>query len=252
MKGYKKSKLSRYVFAALTVGMFSMVPVAYALPTGGTSTTATITNASATQMNITGSKSNNVINWQSFSIANGETVAFNDTNNYLNLVRGTSKSEINGALTGGGTIYLINPNGILFGSTAQVNVGNLVASTRAIDDVDAEGFAVVGANPLDTAATAAAGDIINLGKLQTTSLVLEGNNITIQNAADITSNGSTPLTSAVTAKAAGNITVGHKVTETTTRSFTINGTATDRTVHDYKNATVASSEYTGKKAGRYY
>jgi len=32
MKGCKKSKLSRYVLAALTVGMFSMVPVAYALP----------------------------------------------------------------------------------------------------------------------------------------------------------------------------------------------------------------------------
>ena len=248
MKGCKKSKLSRYVLAALTVGMFSMVPVAYALPvaiTDGSYTNvggANISTNSVTEtMGISSGSSHNVMNWKTFSIANGEKVQF-DTNNYLNLVRGASKSEINGALTGGGTIYLINPNGILFGSTAQVNVGNLVASTRAIDKVDQSVFSG-GGNPLATAATTAAGDIINLGKLQTTSLVLEGNNITIQNAADITSNGSTPLTSAVTAKAAGIITVGHAVAETTTRSFTIGGTATDKTVHDYKNATVAASGY---------
>jgi len=230
-----------------------MVPVAYALPvqdTTHTNTSGTGISTVASQMNITGSAANNVMNWQTFSIANGETVQF-DAKNYLNLVRGTFKSEINGALNGTGNIYLINPNGILFGSTAQVNVGNLVASTRAIDSVDADSFATSGANPLATAATAAAGDIVNLGKLQTASLMLEGNNITIQNAADITSDGSTPLTSAVTAKAAGIITVGHKVTETTTRSFTINGTATDKTVHDYANATgMQASGYTASKSRR--
>jgi len=250
MKGYKRNRLSRYVLAALTVGMFSLVPVAYALPvadTGYTNTSGSAINTSvANQLGITSTVANNVMNWKTFSIANGEKVQF-DTNNYLNLVRGASKSEIDGTLSGGGNIYLINPNGILFGSTAQVNVGNLVASTRAITDADQQTF-LDGGNPITTnTASSAAGDIINLGKLQTTKLVLEGNNITIQNAADITSDGSAPLTSAVTAKAAGIITVGHKVTETTTRSFTINGTATDKPVHDYKNATVANSGYTGKK-----
>ena len=146
MKGCKKSKLSRYVLAALTVGMFSMVPVAYALPvaiTDGSYTNvggANISTNSVTKtMGISSGSSHNVMNWKTFSIANGEKVQF-DTNNYLNLVRGASKSEINGALTGGGTIYLINPNGILFGSTAQVNVGNLVASTRAITDADQTTF----------------------------------------------------------------------------------------------------------------
>ena len=250
MKGYKRNRLSRYVLAALTVGMFSLVPVAYALPvadTGYTNTSGSAINTSvANQLGITSTVANNVMNWKTFSIANGEKVQF-DTNNYLNLVRGASKSEIDGTLSGGGNIYLINPNGILFGTNARVNVGNLVASTRAITDADQTTF-LDGGNPITTnTASSAAGDIINLGKLQTTKLVLEGNNITIQNAADITSDGSAPLTSAVTAKAAGIITVGHKVTETTTRSFTINGTATDKPVHDYKNATVANSGYTGKK-----
>jgi|GEM_PF-161922 len=253
MKKGQKSQLTRYILATLTVGMFGIVPVAQALPvqdTGHTNTTGSAINTSvANKMGITSTASNNVMNWKTFSIANGEKIQF-DTNNYLNLVRGTSKSEINGVLTGGGNIYLINPNGILFGSTAQVNVGNLVASTRAITDADQTTF-LAGNNPITTnTATAAAGDIINLGKLQTANLVLEGNNITIQNAADITSDGTTALTSMVTAKAAGNITVGHQVTVTTTRSFNIDdktGKSKDITVPDYKNATAAASGYTTSK-----
>jgi len=63
MKNYKKNRLSRCVMAALTMGLFSLAPAAYALPTGGTSTSATITtNTSATQMDIAGTKTNNVIN----------------------------------------------------------------------------------------------------------------------------------------------------------------------------------------------
>ena len=104
MKNYKSNRLSRYVLVGLTMGMFSLVPVAYALPTGGISTSATITtntSTSAIKMDIVGTQTNNIINWQSFSIANGEKVGF-DAKNYLNLVRGAAKSEINGVLTGTG------------------------------------------------------------------------------------------------------------------------------------------------------
>ena len=248
MKNTRQTRLAQYILAALAAGMLSITPVAWALPvqgdTGHTNTTGTSFTTTGSTMDIRGEKANNVMNWQSFSIANGEKVQF-DGNNYLNLVRGTSQSEINGALTGGGTIYLINPNGILFGATAQVNVGNLVASTRAISEDGADKFAASGTNPLASSASAAAGDIVNLGKLQTASVTLEGNNITIRNAADIT-DGTTVLTGEVTVKAAGTIAVGHAVTETTTRSFTINGTAVDKTVHDYAkaNANISSGNTT--------
>ena len=67
MKDCKKNRLSRYVVAALTVGMFSMVPVAYALPvqdTTHTNTSGTGISTVASQMNITGSAANNVMNWR--------------------------------------------------------------------------------------------------------------------------------------------------------------------------------------------
>lgn len=247
MKSYKRETLSRYILATLTMGLFSIAPLAYALPvqdTGHANTPGSSINASvANQLGITSTKTNNVMNWKSFSIANGESVAF-DTNNYLNLVRGASKSEINGVLSGGGSIYLINPNGILFGSNASVNVGNLVASTRAISDVNSSDFENNGTNPLATAATAAAGDIVNMGKLQTASVVLEGNNITIQNAADIIGKDETPLTGAVTVKAAGNITVGHSLGKNTIERI-FNDTS--QQVHNYATDTYLGSGYITSK-----
>ena len=114
-------------------------------------------------------------------------------------------------------------------------MGNLVASTRTITDADQATF-LGGGNPIAAnTASAAIGDIVNLGKLQTASVLLEGNNITIQNAADITGDGTTALTSTVIAKVAGDITVGHALGNENriTRSFVINGTVTDKKLHNY-------------------
>ena len=205
----KYQRLSRNILLTLSLGMFSLIPSALALPSQGSydnSSTAAITTADST-MSITGKSTNNVLNWQSFSIAKGETVAF-DSNNYLNLVNDSTKSTIYGTLTGGGTIYLVNPNGILFGSTAQVNVGHLVASTRPISEVDSTDFTSSGTNPLSSTASSAAGDIINQGSLQANSVTLEGNDIVLTNTANITSDGSTPLT-AVSIKASGAIDIGY-------------------------------------------
>jgi filamentous hemagglutinin family protein len=77
------------------------------------------------------------IHWRSFGIAADETVQFKQPSASaiaLNRVIGNDPSQIFGRLTANGRVYLINPNGILFGSGAQVNVGGLVASTLDIDD----------------------------------------------------------------------------------------------------------------------
>lgn len=174
--------LTKKVFLALALSVFSLVPVAYALPTEGTSATATIATKGTT-MNIGSSTANNVVNWQTYNVAQGETVAY-DTHNYLNLVNGGDTSKIYGSITGGGNIYLVNPSGVLFGSTATVNVGSLTVSTRPINQADASGFGNSGANPLGTPAKSAPGDITNIGTLKANSIALEGNNIILKNVAN--------------------------------------------------------------------
>ena len=77
------------------------------------------------------------LNWQSFNIDAGETVNFiqpGASSIAVNRVLGNSASEIFGNLNANGQVWLINPNGVLFGKNAQVDVGGIVASTLDTSD----------------------------------------------------------------------------------------------------------------------
>ena len=81
------------------------------------------------------------INWKSFGIAAGESVRFvqpSRSSVALNRVLGSDASQIMGQLSANGQVFLINPNGILFGPGASVAVGGLVASTLGLSDADAQ------------------------------------------------------------------------------------------------------------------
>ena len=113
---------------------------AAALPQGGVVTSGSA-NVTATPGNMTivqGSQSA-VLNWQSFGIGAGESVQFVQPGAgavALNRVVGSDPSAILGKLSANGKVFLVNPNGILFGQGASVNVGGLVASTLGISDSD--------------------------------------------------------------------------------------------------------------------
>ena len=80
-----------------------------------------------------------VINWASFDIAAGQSVRFvqpSATAVALNRVVGNAASTIQGSLSANGRVFLVNPNGVIFGAGAQVEVGGLVASTLAMRDAD--------------------------------------------------------------------------------------------------------------------
>ncbi|WP_443699985.1 two-partner secretion domain-containing protein [Pseudomonas sp.] len=82
---------------------------------------------------------NAIINWSSFSIAQGELVRFqqqSSSSSVLNRITGQDPSVILGTLQSNGRVYLINPNGIVFGGGSQINVGGLVASSLAISNAD--------------------------------------------------------------------------------------------------------------------
>jgi filamentous hemagglutinin family protein len=90
-------------------------------------------------MRITQTTPQVAINWQSFGIAAGQSVQFVQPGRQaiaLNRVTGADPSAILGQLSANGQVFLVNPNGILFGAGASVNVGGLVASTLNISDGD--------------------------------------------------------------------------------------------------------------------
>ena len=80
-----------------------------------------------------------IINWQSFNVGAGEVTRFiqqSADSAVLNRVLGQDPTKILGALQSNGKVFLINPNGILFGQGARVDVNGLVASTLNISDAD--------------------------------------------------------------------------------------------------------------------
>ncbi|MBJ7417366.1 MAG: filamentous hemagglutinin N-terminal domain-containing protein, partial [Niveispirillum sp.] len=106
-----------------------------------------------------------IIDWRGFDIAAGETTRFIQPGSgsiALNRVGGTTASTINGSLTGNGRIFLINPNGILFGAGSSVDVGALVATTA---DIANDRF-LAGDYRFDRASTVADASIANSGTIK--------------------------------------------------------------------------------------
>lgn len=131
----RPSHAVKLLSACLMLGFGS---VALALPTDGVvaAGSATISSTGATTT-INQSTANAVINWQSFGIAAGQTVQFvqpGSTSVALNRVLGADASSILGNLSANGKVFLLNPNGVLFGAGSQVNVGGLVATTMSLSD----------------------------------------------------------------------------------------------------------------------
>ncbi|MDD5286763.1 MAG: filamentous hemagglutinin N-terminal domain-containing protein, partial [Desulfuromonadaceae bacterium] len=105
-----------------------------------------------------------IINWQSFSIGQNESARFiqpSAASAVLNRITGGDPSKILGVLQSNGKVLLINPNGILFGQNARVDVGGLIASTLNITNQD---FL---AGRYNFRAGAAAGKIENQGTITT-------------------------------------------------------------------------------------
>lgn len=106
---------------------------------GGALVNATVGTPSGSTLNITQTTSGSnraLIEWSSFSIGSQARVNISQPNAQSLLVNrvvggpnGASASEIHGALSANGRVMLVNPAGVMFGPSAQVNVGSLVASS---------------------------------------------------------------------------------------------------------------------------
>lgn len=138
----------------------------YANPTGQQVVSGQVSfNRNGNLLTITNSP-NSIINWQDFSIANNEVTRFVQQNSdswVLNRILGQDPTRIFGALQSNGKVFLINPNGVLFGSGSTINTAGLVASSLNISDNDFQN------GKFNFSGSSTAGSVINQGSITTPS-----------------------------------------------------------------------------------
>ena len=141
----KPSSRSKPLAAALTSALLLHSPYLRAtdpnaLPTGGQVVAGQANiSQSGTAMTIQQSTDKAILNWNSFSVGSNASVAFlqpSSSSITLNRVIGSDPSAIYGSLTANGQVFLINPNGVLFGQGARIDVAGLVASTLNLRNDD--------------------------------------------------------------------------------------------------------------------
>jgi filamentous hemagglutinin family protein len=142
-KGRQKSRSGKAATAAaalLVVGLANAQLSSTALPQGPqlSAGQASVSTAGAV-MNIQQSTAKAALNWQSFNIGSQATVNITQpgaSSVLLNRVTGADPSQILGSLQANGQVFLVNPQGVMFGRNSRVNVGALVASSMDISDAD--------------------------------------------------------------------------------------------------------------------
>ena len=153
---------------ALAVTMIFMLHVAVfpvfaleadALPTGGEVVSGSGDIAvSGTEMTIHQNTDYLKAQWDSFDIGSNAGVTFlqpGSSSLAVNQISNQSPSQIFGSLTANGQVYLINSAGIIFGESAQVDTGGLVASSLDLN-----------ADTLIFEKTGSAGEIVNRGTIR--------------------------------------------------------------------------------------
>ncbi|WFU19654.1 MBG domain-containing protein [Bradyrhizobium sp. CB3481] len=149
---------------ALLWGLGCGQPVmAQSLPSGGTVVSGSVAIGSTSPSNLTVIQSSRtgIVNWSNFSVGHGYQVQFNNGSGAtLNRVTGNVPSSINGVVSATGSVYLVNPSGVVVGPTGVVKTGgSFVASTLDVKDAD---FRAGGALTFSGSSKAS---VVNLGKI---------------------------------------------------------------------------------------
>jgi filamentous hemagglutinin family protein len=143
------------------------VPSALANPQGGVvhGGQAVITGQGTPVVTVHQFSHDAVLSWQTFNIKRGETTNFQQpgvNSVAINRILDGQASSILGSLNATGHVYLINPNGIVFGPGSSVNAYALAAATSA----KAGQLVALSRDGFDPSATSAPGaKIVNQGQI---------------------------------------------------------------------------------------
>lgn len=134
----KGGLLSLAALLSLGTPAFALAPGE--LPAGGAITAGSGTIAAAgNAMTVTQTSQKLIADWKTFNIGAQASVRFDQpgaTAAALNRIHDLNPSQIMGQLSSNGQVFLLNQSGIIFGKTAQVNVGGLVGTSLDMADSD--------------------------------------------------------------------------------------------------------------------
>jgi filamentous hemagglutinin family protein len=128
----------KIIYVLLTYFSFSVIALALPQNWNVQEGSADFNKSNKYTLNISTSDKT-IINYNSFSIDESERVNFyqpSSSSTVLNRVIGGNPTKILGTLTATGKIFLVNPNGILFGRNSKIDTRALVASTLDIKNSD--------------------------------------------------------------------------------------------------------------------
>lgn len=144
MNAFRKSVAIRgFAWLGILLGTVWWPASSWANPTGGQVIlgNANISAQGTGNLLIDQLSNRALIQWDSFSIAQGELTRFAQpgaNSVALNRVVGASPSMLNGLLQANGNVFLVNSNGVFVGSSGVVDVGGFMASTLDMSNADFE------------------------------------------------------------------------------------------------------------------
>jgi filamentous hemagglutinin family protein len=134
------AKAGLWVAISLAYAHAQTTPAPTQLPQGGkvVGGSAAISSSGNT-LTVQQSSQRAAIDWNTFNVGSGAQVNFNQPNAAavtLNRVLDNNPSQIMGRINAPGQVFFVNPNGVLFGATSQVDVGGLLVTTHGISNAD--------------------------------------------------------------------------------------------------------------------
>ena len=259
----RNNSLLEKLFASMIVFVVTVTSV-FAIPSitpTNLQTTAgvTVTGAGTTLSIVAPNKS--VLTWQNFG-SGTDTIAIGDALNYtlpsnnasvLNIVAGGASSTINGTISSNGNVYVLNPNGILIGGSARIDVNRLGLSTSDNPSFASFYFQQNGVIPSQDGLVPVAGNTtINNGSIIAVSenITLVSKNITINGVLSqgnlvLNADGNVTVGSAGMAYIAGDLTINNPTGTTTIGSAGNNTIVTNNLVVNGNSTSAFSSVATG-------
>lgn len=192
--GHWKKTLALLVMSALSLGASSVD----AMPEGGVIRSGEgAVSQNGREMTIRQDSGRLAMDWTNFNVGKDETVRFQQPGKdalALNRVTGNQQSVIDGSLLSNGHVLLVNPNGVVIGKNASIDVGGLVASTAHVKDNFMKEFG--NSTGAFTLGGVSDGKIINEGTINAEGGLVALHAAKVENSGTIKSNGGSVLMAA--------------------------------------------------------